>query len=193
MNQEIEIEFKNLLTKEEFIKLTNLFSIKDTEFITQENHYFDTADFSLKANGAALRIRHKNGKYVLTLKQPAEQGLLETHESLSSEEAQDILKTNQIKKGAISHILLTQFGISAEDLKHFGTLATSRAETNYMEGTLVLDHSNYLNKEDYELEYEVTDYSIGQENFMNLLKELNIPTRQTDNKIKRFYNAKFKK
>lgn len=193
MNQEIEIEFKNLLTKKEFEKMTQYFSIEKKQFNTQENHYFDTPDFSLKANGAALRIRQKNNKYVLTLKQPAQEGLLETHETLSSEEAQEILETNKIKIGAISNILLTEFGVSPTKLELFGTLTTSRAETKYMDGTLVLDHSNYLSKEDYELEYEVADYAIGKENFTNLLKELNIPSRQTDNKIKRFYNEKFKK
>ncbi|MEH6942106.1 CYTH domain-containing protein [Bacillus sp. JJ722] len=193
MNQEIEIEFKNLLTKEEFEKLAQYFSIEKKEFNTQVNHYFDTPDFALKANGAALRIRQKNDKYVLTLKQPAQEGLLETHETLSFEEAHEILETNKIKIGSISNMILTEFGISPTKLELFGSLATSRAETKYMDGTLVLDHSNYLNKEDYELEYEVTDFAIGEENFTNLLKELNIPFRQTDNKIKRFYNEKFNK
>ena len=49
-----------------------------------------------------------------------------------------------------------------------------------------------INKEDYELEYEVTNFSTGQKIFIELLKTLNIPVRQTDNKIKRFYKAKFK-
>ena len=59
MKQEIEIEFKNIITQEEFKQLLYTFSIKDEDFITQENHYFDTETFSLKNNGCALRIRKK--------------------------------------------------------------------------------------------------------------------------------------
>ncbi|MGM9923951.1 MAG: CYTH domain-containing protein [Bacillus sp. (in: firmicutes)] len=193
MNQEIEIEFKNLLSYEEFQKLIRHFQIVPSDFAAQENHYFDTPDFALKKHGAALRIRHKNAKYVLTLKQPAAEGLLETHESLHAETAERMLETSAMIDGAISTILRTEFQIRPSDLQCFGTLATSRAETQYMGGTLVLDHSTYLSNEDYELEYEVSDYAEGKENFNNLLKQLNIPIRKTDNKIKRFYNAKFNK
>ncbi len=74
MTQEIEIEFKNIVTKEEFDTLCKSFSIE--AFTKQVNHYFETPDFSLKEAGSALRIRHKGATYTLTLKQPAEIGLL---------------------------------------------------------------------------------------------------------------------
>ncbi|WP_371932069.1 CYTH domain-containing protein [Mesobacillus subterraneus] len=54
-----------------------------------------------------------------------------------------------------------------------------------------MDHSYYLNTEDYELEYEVTDETEGYKIFSELLDELKIPLRATDNKIKRFYTAKY--
>lgn len=192
MKQEIEIEFKNLLTQEEFQQLQNHFNLKEQHFKHQVNHYFDTPDYKLKKHGAALRIREKDGKYVLTLKQPATEGLLESHESLQEEQAQAILSNNTIPAGKIAAIIQTEFSIQTEELHCFGSLATSRAELDYKGGTLVFDHSRYLNKEDFELEYEVTDYTVGKVAFENLLKELNIPSRETDNKIKRFYNEKFK-
>ena len=46
MTQEIEIEFKNIVTKEEFDTLCKSFSIE--AFTKQVNHYFETPDFSLK-------------------------------------------------------------------------------------------------------------------------------------------------
>lgn len=192
MKQEIEIEFKNLLTQEEFQQLQNHFNLKEQHFKHQVNHYFDTPDYRLKKHGAALRIREKDGKYVLTLKQPATEGLLESHESLQEKQAQAILSNNTIPAGKIAAIIQTEFSIQTEQLHCFGSLATSRAELDYRGGTLVFDHSRYLNKEDFELEYEVTDYTVGKVAFENLLKELNIPSRETDNKIKRFYNEKFK-
>ncbi|WP_212685903.1 CYTH domain-containing protein, partial [Salmonella enterica] len=82
MAQEIEIEFKNLLTEEEYLKLlSNLPFPKYSQ--TQTNYYFETEDFSLKAHGSALRIREKNGNYTLTLKETHELGLLETHDALT--------------------------------------------------------------------------------------------------------------
>ena len=59
------------------------------------NHYFETPDFSLKA-GSALRIRHKGETYTLTLKQPAEIGLLETHQVVTEDEAKMMMETNTI-------------------------------------------------------------------------------------------------
>ena len=192
MHQEIEIEFKNLLTKEEYHLLCDRFRLSDGDFIMQENHYFDSDDFTLKNKGCALRIRKKKAHYEMTLKQPAEEGLLETNETLNEDEAKSIIANNQIPEGAIAKIIREELEIDPNSIIYFGSLNTRRAETKYEGGLLVIDHSMYLNKEDYELEYEVSNFSTGQKIFIELLKTLNIPVRQTDNKIKRFYKAKFK-
>ncbi|MGE8079503.1 CYTH domain-containing protein [Peribacillus loiseleuriae] len=190
MNQHLEIEFKNLLTKEEFQRLKQSFSVKESDFIYQENHYFDTPQFSLKENESALRIRHKKGHYELTLKQPAKEGLLETNQPLSKEEADSLLQGNRIPEGYIT-TLIGEMGIHS-DIQFFGTLGTNRAEFAYKGGLLVLDHSLYLNTEDFEVEYEVTNNLAGKEIFDNLLDSLQIPIRKTENKVRRFYQAKKK-
>ncbi|PKN89708.1 MAG: hypothetical protein CVU45_06280, partial [Chloroflexi bacterium HGW-Chloroflexi-7] len=64
-----------------------------------------------------------------------------------------------------------------------------KAEVEYAGGLLVLDHSQYCGKEDYELEYEVTDEVVGKEAFFTLLKERAIPIRPADKKIARFMAA----
>ena len=87
MTQEIEIEFKNIVTEDEFSTLCQSFSIN--AFTKQVNHYFETPSFSLKEAGSALRIRHKGETYTLTLKQPAEVGLLETHQVVTEDEKND--------------------------------------------------------------------------------------------------------
>ena len=190
MTQEIEIEYKNLLTKQEFDKLTDFFGFTKDAFKLQENHYFDTPDFQLKASGAALRIRFKNGSYVLTLKEPAKIGLLETHQQLNKEEAEGLLNSNErLKEGTITR-QLQNLGVNSDNLRFFGTLSTSRAEKNTDEGLIVLDHSRYLNKEDYEIEVEVTHAEEGFRSFQNLLASHQIPVRKTPNKIKRFYDQK---
>jgi uncharacterized protein YjbK len=191
MKQEIEIEFKNLLTKEEFETLTNAFSLQQS-FISQTNYYFDTHELSLKSHGAALRIRLKKDTYTLTLKQPHDIGLLETHETVTEEEAKRIIAGEDIPSGAITG-RIKDLGVSPSALTYLGELTTSRAETSYEEGVLVLDHSHYLSCDDYELEYEVQDEERGHASFLSLLKTYHIPQRKTDNKIKRFFLQKQKK
>ncbi|MBM7692998.1 uncharacterized protein YjbK [Peribacillus deserti] len=190
MNQELEIEFKNLLTQKEFKHTVQHFGISEKDFIVQENHYFDTPSFQLKEKGCALRIRHKKGNFTLTLKQPADHGLLESHEPLAEEKAGNIIKGGVIPNGAVYRIIQS-LHINPVELEYFGTLRTARAEVPYKAGILVFDHSTYLGNEDYELEYEVQDFKKGESNFYQLLKTLNIPARAAENKVKRFYQAKF--
>ncbi|GMB08930.1 uncharacterized protein YjbK [Thermolongibacillus altinsuensis] len=190
MNQEVEIEFKNLLTKEEFLRLKEALQINENEFNKQENHYFDTSDFQLKQKGSALRLRIKKETYTLTLKQPHAEGLLETHEFLSKEQAQRLLNGETIPFGKIAE-QLTNLGIVPSSVQYFGTLITKRAERSYEGGLIVLDHSHYLNVDDYEMEYEATNRSEGEKIFQSLLEKFQIPKRETKNKIERFYLKKY--
>lgn len=190
-NQNIEIEFKNMLTKEEYESLLTHFQIKEEDLFEQENHYFDTSDFALKAKHSALRIRQKNGEYELTLKQPHPDGLLETNKVLSKEASNAIFSTGKINDEQISN-LLEKMNIDPASILYFGSLRTVRAEKSIGNGLLVLDHSFYLKKEDYELEYEVSNREEGKIYFTELLSTLKIPVRKTKNKVRRFYEEKYK-
>lgn len=191
VSQNIEIEFKNILTKDEFNRLMENFQVKQADFIQQENHYFDTPDFALKNSRSALRVRFKKGKYEMTLKQPYGEDLLETNQQLTNEQAKVMLQTGKIPNGIIQE-LLNQLTIKRDDLQYFGALVTDRVELKFGNGLLVLDHSYYLNHEDYEVEYEVSNRKKGFKEFMKLLDDFCIPIRKTENKIKRFYNKKYK-
>jgi uncharacterized protein YjbK len=191
MRQELEIEFKNILTKTEFDRMIKHFNITEEQFEVQENHYFDTPNFSLKEKGSALRVREKNGKFTLTLKQPSERGLLESHQILSKVEAEALLNGSGRICGEITNII-EELGVPIQDIQYFGTLKTKRAEISYQDGILVFDQSFYLNKEDYEVEYEVKDEQSGWNIFLELLQSFDIPKRNTENKIKRFYIEKMK-
>ncbi|MCH1626234.1 CYTH domain-containing protein [Ferdinandcohnia quinoae] len=189
MTQELEIEFKNMITEVEYKQLLSIFSVLDEQFVLQENFYFDTPHFSLKQQGMALRIREKHGTYTLTLKQPVERGLLETHQLLTVEQANTLLSGGKLIPGQIADII-GKFSIQTDEIEYFGSLKTRRAEFEYKNGLLVLDESSYLNFTDYEVEYEVTDEKIGQVYFHELLQAYKIPIRKTENKIRRFYNRK---
>ncbi|XXM73870.1 CYTH domain-containing protein [Lysinibacillus sphaericus] len=192
MAQEIEIEFKNLLTKEEYMKMIQQFSVKDTDFMVQENHYFDTPGFQLKERQSALRVRQKEGTYTLTLKTPVTDGLLETNQRLSAVQAEELLDHGIFPDGEVKDFLLN-LGASVSSLCCFGSLRTKRAELAYRGGLLVFDESSYFDKVDYELEYEVKDFKEGEKIFFNFLKEIGIPIRETENKIKRFYREKVRR
>ena len=190
MNQHIEIEFKNLLNEKEFNQLMDHFQINPSTFKTQQNHYFDTVNFRLKSQNSALRIREKNGQHELTLKQPANEGLLETNQAISKDTADAFLKAGIFPKGPVRNLIMEN-DLNPDDFTCFGTLQTDRSEFPFQGGLLVLDHSSYMGQEDYELEYEVTDLKDGQKKFLKLLESLQIPVRETENKVKRFYRAKF--
>jgi len=187
MSQEIEIEYKNLLTKQEFDYLLGHFPFPQNSQ-KQTNFYFETENLSLKENGAALRIREKNGHYRLTLKEPHPDGLLETHDILTEAEATSWLRGNNITKEHTAK-QLENMQINIHNLNYYGSLTTERRELKYKQILLVLDYSIYNGQADYELELEAPSEAIGSETFSELLTEHHIPKRTTPNKIKRFFSS----
>ncbi|WP_026690164.1 CYTH domain-containing protein [Alteribacter aurantiacus] len=189
MNQEIEIEFKNLLTKEEYIRLKHAFFETNDQPFSQSNHYFDTADLLLKDNGSALRIRKKNDRYVLTLKQPLETGLLETHQTITKHEAEIAFKNGSLPLGDVINHLKKTLPVTENSFTFLGSLATDRLEKDIPGGLLVLDKSSYLNETDYELEFECTNADEGKKVFHSLLQDYDIQKKDTESKIHRFFNT----
>ncbi|ARI78015.1 CYTH domain-containing protein [Halobacillus mangrovi] len=191
MSQEIEIEFKNLLTLEEYEQVYQYLPFKSVELIEQTNYYFESDDFKLREQGAALRIRKKNDQWMLTLKQPHEEGLLETHDSLTEEEANLWIQNKMVEKPHTKK-QLRELDISVDELTYLGSLTTRRKELEFKETTVVIDHSLYYDEEDFELEVEAPSKQQGEEVFEEILSACDIPKRETDNKIRRFYKAKLK-
>lgn len=191
MGRNIEIEFKNMLNKENFIKLQKYFKINEQDFLIQINHYFDTDGLSLGQKKAALRIREKGGRFELTLKKIAEAGVLEINQSISDEKAKAMIGENSFPSGEVKDELILM-DVKPESLEYKGMLQTRRAQVPYKKGLIMLDHSTYFGREDFEIEYEVDELHTmsGKNDFFQLLNELNIPKVHADNKIKRFFNAK---
>ncbi|RXK18765.1 CYTH domain-containing protein [Macrococcus sp. DPC7161] len=182
----LEIEFKNLLSYEQFDQLRQaLFS--DVEGFTQTNFYIDTPHFDLKNAKIALRIRDIGTQKEMTLKIPQQVGIMEYNgivdESITIEE---FIQTDKVPQ----HILdeLTSRNIPIEQLKIFGALSTERYIKSYASGTLFLDASHYLDQSDFEIEYEVTDYEKGKQEFKALLETYNIQPTEVKNKVQRFYD-----
>lgn len=185
--QEIEIEFKNMLTKDEYINLKeklfpNIIPVK------QINYYFETTDFQLKQKGAALRIRKKGDQYIATLKEPYRDGLLETHEKLLESDVKEWMNNHFDFSSSIGSRLQT-LEIDSSRLKYWGSLLTYRLKLTKNNSIIFLDHSKYNNKEDYEVELEVTNYDEGKKQFDAFLKEYQIPYRPSKNKVQRFFET----
>jgi uncharacterized protein YjbK len=194
MTQQLEIEYKNMLTKEEFSRLCTTFKLTDENFHSQTNHYFDTKDFALKSVKSGLRIREVQNRFECTLKEPATGiGLTETTDLLTKSEVQSILSGHSVLHAHEVESRLQALQIDPHDLLILGTLYTKRAEINYKGGLLVFDHSQYVEMDDYELEYEVSDEESGKMIFENFLTLHSIPRRPADKKTARFMSAVNKK
>ena len=188
MTQEIEIEYKNLLTKEEFNCILRSLPFP-AENRTQINHYFETEDFSLKQKGCAIRIREKQGKFQLTLKDPHSKGLLETHDPLTEQEALNWIQ-GRIQGKENTTKQLASKGISPAELIYYGSLTTERRELHHENVLVVLDYSTYNGKSDYELEVEAPSERVGMQAFQSLLEAYHIEKKHTPNKIQRFFTAR---
>lgn len=188
MSESIEIEYKSLLTQKEFNTIRTYYQFQDHSFKKQSNYYFDSAEMVLKNRGFGLRIRTFPEKAELTLKTPAEHGLLETTDSLTLTEAEALLKADQILLTGQVAAKLTAEGIAPDTLHLFADLTTARAERRIREGLLALDESWYGSTgHDYELELEVSDPQKGELAFQQLLARFGVEFKPAVNKISRAF------
>lgn len=186
LQQEMEFEAKNLLSEQEYQLLLTHF--KNNQPKTQINYYFETEDFLLKSKGAALRIRELNNQSVLTLKQPKQSGLLETHVKLTEKVKNQWLNGNPVVIPQFE-VHLNALGLDPKKLKYWGKLTTDRIEIIKGQTTIVLDKSYYNNMIDYELEIEADTLDKANHQLDQLLKTYRIERKETVNKIVRFFQT----
>jgi uncharacterized protein YjbK len=184
--ENIEIEFKNLLTKEEYDLLVKHFKV--TDFFTQVNHYLDTSHFILKEAKVALRVRIKNDTYEFTLKEKIKNGNLETNQMITKNEYEKIISEGTPPVGAVFDKITSIIGDNK--LINHVSIKTKRSEFEYGCGLLVLDHSTFGTIEDYEVEFEVEDFEKGKVEFEALMNEFRIQRKQAFPKIKRAFDYK---
>lgn len=188
MSKEIEIEFKTLLTKEEYVNLCTKFADKRGNL--QINYYFDTPRFTLKASEIGLRVR-KSDKYVMTLKRKKGYALQEINETISEEVFQQFLKDGIIPVEEIRNEL--EDVLKGQKVINYMSLSTFRIGFPYKKGTIAIDKCKYVDTVDYELEYEATSYEGGKREFVEIVREFGIVYKKSKPKIKRAYDALKKK
>lgn len=184
MEENLEIEFKILIDKKIYQQIINDYIIDKS--YQQTNYYLMHPVLSkLKFS---LRIREKNNQYELTLKQPQTTGVLETNLTIDKTTKNQILN-NQLVNNEVFD-LLKKYNLDTTMFETRYSLTTLRKEIITTYGLICLDYNNYNGIEDYELEYEVTDYSKGKQAFLNLINKYNLTyTKNCTSKINRLINS----
>ena len=185
---EIEKEFKNILTKEQYTSLVEDYKDVFTKDVTQTNSYYDYEGL-LQEHKMALRIRIVEGKDTgeITLKIPQSSlEVLEFTEVLPVEILNQYNNDKQFTLPPSIQKALEEKGISLQSVMQTALLTTHRLEGALSENEwLVLDESHYNGKVDFEMEMEVRSLELGEPVFLGILAKYNIERRQAESKIKR--------
>lgn len=185
---EIEKEFKNLLTKEQYTSLVEDYKDVFTKDATQTNSYYDYEGL-LQEHKMALRIRIVEGKETgeITLKIP--QSSLEVLEFTEVLPVDILNQYNNDKQFTLPPSIrkaLEKEGISLQSVMQTALLTTHRLEGALSENEwLVLDESHYNGNIDYEMEMEVRSLELGEPVFLGILEKYKVERRQAESKIKR--------
>ncbi len=188
MSTTIEIESKVLLNKDNFEKIIEVLHGERYKRFKQTNHYIDSDTQSLRRLGCALRIREKDD-FVLTLKTPLSEGLLEKSQTITWKEYELLAKDNIFPEGPIK-VFLEILGVKVNELKILTSLTTERIEIPYKEGTISLDRNSYSGLIDYEVEMEHTSIKHAEDCLIEICKLADVPcTFNSDSKQARAMNA----
>lgn len=188
MQKHLEIEYKNLLAHEEYQTIFRYFKFKEKDFFSQYNIYWDNEQEDLKKLKSALRIRIKDSEAEITLKTPDHNHLMEYNQPLTIAQATKMAKQAEIEISPEIQAPLNHLNLKAFKFKKLCEFQTVRVEEKIQNCLLVLDKTIYNQKVDYELEIEANREDEGILLFKKILKQFNIPQRETLPKIARAIN-----
>ena len=180
--EQLEIEFKILLTKEMYQKIKNDFKNQIKETYSQTNYYLmhpilDQLQYS-------LRIRKKKNSYELTLKRPSSSGLKEMNIQIDETIKNKIFHHQPVDNEIFT--ILKDINIAYQDLNCQHYLKTIRSDIELKEGILSLDDNEYNGVKDYEMELEVLNKEEGYQKWLSILKHYHLSYKKNcDSKIKR--------
>lgn len=195
---ELELEAKNLLTKDQFQSLLTFFGITSKPFL-QTNTYILDEERKLKTDfpkGTTLRLRIKDGKTELQLKLIRSDGsVVESKDVLKYAAIAQLLNKRRIIKGNVSKTL-NENGVNInQEFNCLGNSDTYRIEMyriKWPEAIIFFDKTIYPdNSQDYEIEVEsALSYEHAEKVLMEILDSNQIPKVETPRKIERFYKAR---
>jgi uncharacterized protein YjbK len=192
MPQNLEIEFKTLLSLPEYDRLMMRFS--HISPVRQTNYYFDSKDLQLREKRLALRIRTFDKAAEMTLKVPQEIGNIEYNIDLTLECAKNLIAQKSLLDCPVdlSEVfdVLKANALDISVITCIGSLTTIRREYQIPIGKAALDTNEYLGTSDYEFELEVRDNDQGQKDFDAFLLSNDIEFRYARSKVVRFLDTK---
>lgn len=170
-----EVEAKALLSKEEYQKVVNYFSLTKDKRHKQTNYYFDTEDMLFQSNRIAFRVRHlqKDDTYEMTAKLRQKDGSsIELNKNISYKDFVILLALGIMPDCDVKEKL--NLLLKGKKLYHIATLTTFRYEFKYDDGLLAIDENHYANTLDYELEFEGESMAKCMTAIKNLLNNIGI-------------------
>lgn len=163
MIQNLEIEYKTLLTQKQYQQLMDVFGFPEP--LRQDNYYYDTADHALLRQQAMCRIRNLDNGFLFTYKENHVEGVLEyekklTELSLVDDELIVFFASKDIRVDALALLAssTTFRSVKCDDL-----------------GLWCLDRNIFAETTDYELEYEIVlDPDSAFHRYRAVLAQMNI-------------------
>lgn len=179
-------EFKTLLTKAEYERIMKTLNKKDGN--TQTDYYFDTKRFTLKASESELRVKEKDG-LLLRVERKRGYNRVRVEEPITQEQFDSFKETGIIPVQKIANEISDI--VKDQKIVNFLTISTYRVSFAYKgnKGKVSIDKCKYLDKVDYELEFEAPNREAGKNDFVAIIKEYNITYKKSQIKIKRAYDA----
>ena len=185
MSTNLEIEFKSILSEEDYQKLFSRYG--KHRMYTQENYYFDTDRREIRSKGCGLRARVKNEEYELTLKENAEVGKIEYNQQISNISFIKLAKGEDFPDGEVKDIIVSKLGLKIEEVKPLGVLVTDRIDLKFCGSLISIDKSTYNGITDYEIECEDVSMEKAKKHLNKFLKDNDIEYKKSQGgKLKRF-------
>lgn len=176
MSKNIEIEIRANLTKEEYELIVHHFS--NLTSYSQINYYIDDSKFSFSNNNHGLRIREKEGKFELTLKNKINDNYLEINQKITEKDKENLRKPGYFPRGEIYDFLVNELSINPLNLYIICELKTTRLDIEYKGTTISLDKNEYLGEIDYDIECEANKNSDVKDTLIKFLSSFNIQLKK---------------
>lgn len=175
MATNIEIEAKVLVNDKDYKKLIKGLSANISREYHQMNYFIETDNYDLRKSGIGLRIRNVNGEYIMTLKAPMSEGLLEKHSTVTLQEYRDFATKQIFPENDICEFV-RMLGFDPKGLKIVTSLSTYRVETNYGKEDYLfsIDKNDYNGIVDYELEMSGNNLQKAEEQLKQICDEFGV-------------------
>lgn len=179
MEKKLEIEFKSEIDYDAHLLIRDYFPFKAPIF--QENIYYDTKNEDFAKKGIMCRVRKIEDQFLLTVKEPHPDGIMEYEVNLDA----------TIKDDLRSLEVLNLFDVNLEDLDVVTYSNTVRYEYEDVYGTWCLDITQFENHKDYEIEYELYhEEKAAQKHYLQTLKSIGIAYKEIEPKFVRALHSR---